>query len=165
MGKERKNKIKIRRAKLGDLGLFRKLWEEYLSDEQLLAAGGVAATEHNMEVFERMFNVYVSGDLDGTVLFHAEDGVLMYGDPGELLFENVNGRQANGWGLYVKESARGKGVSTALRTKAVNILRTMGFDSLWSVTDPANEEKYAATIRFGFKPGMRVVHYIMKENT
>lgn len=165
MGSEKKKRIKIRRAKPGDLGLFKKLWKEYLSDEKLLSVGGVPPTDHNMEVFEHIFNAYVSGEFEGVVLFHAEDAVLMWGDPGGQIFESNYGRQAQGWGTYVKESARKKGISMALQRKAVNILKNMKFDTVVGQVDLENEEAFSSISKLGFvKVGYVPIFYDLRSN-
>jgi len=163
MGKK-DGKIRVRRAKAGDKGLFLKLWAEYLGDESLLAAGGVPPTEHNLEIFEQVFEGYVSGSYDGVVLLHAEDAVLMWGDPGGQLFESAFGRQAQGWGVYVRKSLRGKGVAEALQRKAVNILRDMKFDTVCGNVNPMDEKSVTANAEFGFFPGVMLVHYDLKDS-
>jgi len=160
----KKGKIKVRRAKPGDKGLFLKLWAEYLGDESLLSAGGVPPTAHNMEIFEQIFDGYVSGDFQGVVLLHAEDAILMWGDPGGQLFESPFGRQAQGWGVYVREPFQGKGVASALQTKAVNILRDMKFDTICGNVNPMDEKAVDANREFGFSPGVLLIHYDLKES-
>jgi GNAT superfamily N-acetyltransferase len=161
---KKKGKLRIRRAKPGDKALAMKLWEEYLGTEGLVLAGGAPPTEHNMEVFGNVFDAYVTGEFDGVVLLHAEDAILIWGDPGSQVFESKYGRQAQGWGVYVRESHRGAGVATALQKKAVNILRDMGFDTVCGNVDPEDRKSYEANLEFGFKPGILVVHYDMKED-
>jgi GNAT superfamily N-acetyltransferase len=162
MGKK-KGKIRIRRAKPEDKKLAMKLWAEYLGNEALINAGGVPPTEHNMEVFGNVFDAYVSGEHDGVVLLHAEDAILMWGDPGGQLFESELGRQAQGWGVYVREKLRGKGVAHAMQTKAVNILRDMKFDSVCGNVNPNDPKSVEANEKFGFEPGVMAVHYKLKE--
>jgi ribosomal protein S18 acetylase RimI-like enzyme len=158
-----KGKIRVRRAKPGDKGLFLKLWAEYLGDKKLDEAGGVPVTEHNLSIFEQLFDAYVNEEWQGVVLLHAEDAVLLWGDPGGQLFESSLGRQAQAWGVYVRESYRKKGVADALRSKAVNILRQMEFDTISGHVDPNNEAAYQSVVKFGFNPGALMVSYSLKE--
>jgi GNAT superfamily N-acetyltransferase len=159
----KKEGVRVRRARVGDKRLFLKLWTEYLNDQKLLDAGGVPPTEHNMSIFEQLFDSYVSGEYDGVVLLHAEDAVLLWGDPGGQLFESDYGRQAQGWGLYVRDHLRQKGVGEALQRKAVNILKSMQFDVVCGNIDPENKSAYEANIKFGFKPKIMLTYYDLKE--
>lgn len=162
---KKKGKIRIRRAKQADKNLVMKLWAEYLDDKGSDSAGGtVPSSEHNMEVFGNIFDAYVTGEHDGVVLLHAEDAVLMWGDPGGQLFETSLGRSAQGWGIYLRETHRGKGLSAAMRTKAANILKEMGFDSVCGHVDPDNEDALQSAKKFGFKTGGVIVYYDLKEH-
>jgi len=160
-----KKKIRIRRAKPQDRNLVLKLWGEYLADEGSAAVGGmVPPTEHNMKVFGSIFDAYVSGEHDGVVLLHAEDAVLIWGDPGGQLFETPLGRSAQGWGVYVRKEQRGKGISAALRTKGANILKSMGFESICGQVDLNNDSAWESVDSFGFKVGGTIVYYDLKEH-
>jgi hypothetical protein len=150
MSKDKK-KIRIRRAKIGDRNLFIKLWTEYLEDNKLREGGVVPPTEHNMEVFTRIFDSYVNGEYEGVVLLHAEDAVLMWGDPGGQLFETEQGRQATAWGAYVKPGDKEDEIMQAIQMKACNILKNMGFDIIHSSLVRADKRNMKFQKDFGFE--------------
>lgn len=121
-------KLRVRDAKPTDGGLFRKLWIKYL-EEQHQKGNHILPNDHNMDLFEKLFNLYVSDTWDGIVLFIADKAVLMWGEvPQE--FEHNLGRFANGWGTYVDEAIRERGASKLLREAAFDKLREKGFESV-----------------------------------
>jgi len=122
-------KIRVREAKPRDLGLFRKLWVEFLK-EQSEKGSFILNTEHNLRVYEAVFNLYTEKTIPGTVLFIAEDAVLMWGQAGKDELETDLGVIAQGWGTYIKADSRGKGYSKAIRAEGQKRLKELGFDTI-----------------------------------
>lgn len=132
MGNEIK-RIKVRKAKPGDHGLFKSLWMELLEAQAELGST-IIPNEHNVEAVMSLFNAYVSGDLDGVVLFVANVGVLMYGDMSNPFETTLGTRAAFGYGQYVKPDHRGRGILDAMMKEALTELKAMGFDVLHGAT-------------------------------
>lgn len=120
-------KIRVREAKSRDIGLFRKLWTAFLTENEKNGAI-VRASEKNVAVYERLFNLYVEGKAAGVVLFVADHSVLMWGDGGSP-FE-ATAKVAQAWGTYVKEDKRKTGIAKAMRTEALKKLHALGFEKI-----------------------------------
>jgi GNAT superfamily N-acetyltransferase len=130
-------KIKVRKAKVRDRGLFLKLWSEFLSER---SGSLIKNSEKNLETFASIFDSYASGETKGICLFVAEHAVLMWGEFNPTFDITLN-EVAQGWGTFVKEEARGKGVGKAIRKTGKKILKDMGFKHLLGNKendDPAN---------------------------
>lgn len=127
-------KIRVRNSKPRDLGLFRKLWKQFLTENEK-AGSTVSATAKNMETPESLFKVYTDGDVQGIVLFVGDYAVLMAGD---TQIEHT-GRTAMLWGLYVEESRRKNGVATLLIEEAKKQLKAAGYNSVLTVFGAQNE--------------------------
>jgi len=127
-------KIRVRNSKPRDLGLFRKLWKQYLTENEK-AGSTVAATDKNMAAPEALFNAYTNEDLSGIVLFVGDYAVLMAGDNQV----DHNSRTAMLWGLYVEESRRKNGVGTLLIEEAKKQLKAAGYSTVLTVFGAQNE--------------------------
>jgi GNAT superfamily N-acetyltransferase len=126
-------KIRVRKAKASDHGLFKKLWMELLQAQNELGST-VISDEQSIEPVMQLFTAIIDGDLDGVVLFVADAGVLMYGDAGNPMHLTVGEKVAYGYGHYVRPDARGKGILDAMITEAVKELRAMDFDVILGST-------------------------------
>lgn len=155
-------KIRVREAKLRDKGLFRKLWSQLLED-QYEKGSQVLPSENNLDIYEVIFEKYVSGEFPGVVLFVAEDAVLMWGHTGQEALETKD-KIATGWGTYVGPKLRGKGASKELRKVACEKLKELGFEIVMGTTLTGNEEGEVSTEKFGFKKQACVVCYSLKES-
>lgn len=131
-------KVRVRKATPRDKGLFRKLWADYL-DHQHKAGSFVLANDHNLSVFEGIFDLYTQELQPGIVLFIAEDAVLMWGKSSDDLIETNLGTIAQGWGTYIKPESRGNGLSKSIREEGKRLLKEMGFDAVIG-TGLINEE-------------------------
>jgi len=118
-------KIRVREAKARDVGLFRKLWADFLQDQAGKGAK-VADSARSLKFFEKLFEIYVMGAYEGTVLLVADKGILMWGDAGSPI-EYKDGKTAMGWGEYVVPVENEAEIRDALETKAIEILREQGF--------------------------------------
>lgn len=157
-----KGKIRVRRAKPQDRKLFLKLYKEYL-EELKDAHGSPLPSERNLEIIGRIFDSYVSGELDGVVLLVAQDAMVLHGEQGAPLFETNLGRIATGWGAYVREELRGQGVSQAMYKRSKKLLRSMGFDHLVGSAYLGVGGGDAATTKFGFNATAKIVSLDLRE--
>ena len=141
-------KIRVRKATMRDIGLWRKLWTQMM-EEQHKAGSPVLPNEHNLKVMEAIFEAYVAGDLEGVVLLVSDVGVIMYGDmanPQQLAYGD---KVAYGWGQYVSPNLRGAGVLDKLAEEAFKQLTVMGFDVMLGNTmeqDPHGHEAFARVV-------------------
>jgi GNAT superfamily N-acetyltransferase len=150
-------KIRVRVAKERDLGLFRKLWREFLVEHY--EVGSKVLVDENMPLFEQIFNMYVSGEEKGVVLFVGECAVAMWGTPGEMSIRTELDPIATGWGIYVQPDQRGEDISTKFLEVARDKLKELGFKV---ITDSALiDEKYvtANAEKFGYKLFQRTYIY------
>jgi GNAT superfamily N-acetyltransferase len=118
--------IRVREAKARDRGLFRKLWKKFM-EEQAGKGELILPNEKNLDFYTSLFNLYVSGEVQGTVLFVADQAVSMWGDQVSYL-DQKPGRGASCWGMYVEPENRRRGISNAFHEKAKEILAAQGFD-------------------------------------
>ena len=120
-------KIRIRKAKSRDIGLFRKLWISLLK-KNVEEGSIIIPTSEAMAMYETMFDRIVDGDLDGIVLFIADKGVLMWG-PNESLFEYSPGNLVFAWGHYVVPDSL-EGIEEALLKEAEIWAREKGYSGI-----------------------------------
>lgn len=122
-------KIRVRKAKDGDHGLFKKLWQE-LNEAQFELGSTIIPNEQNLEAMLAMFEAIVSGEQDGVVLFVSDVAVLMWGEMGNP-FETTHGtRIAFGYGHYVAPEQRGRGILDKMTEVAFAKLKEQGFESM-----------------------------------
>jgi GNAT superfamily N-acetyltransferase len=146
MGKLKR--IRVRKATLRDIGLFKKLWGALL-EEQSKAGSLVVPNEHNLDFMSGVFESYVEGDLDGVVLFVSDAAVLMYGDCGSPMQYSIGDKVAYGFGQYVDPDHRGEGILDAMAKEAFTQLTDMGFDAMLGntmTTDTHGREAYARVV-------------------
>jgi len=107
--------------------------------------------DENMAVYEQIFNMYVSGEEPGVVLFVGECAVAMWGTPGETGIKTELDPVANGWGIYVSPDQRGADISTKFVDVAKEKLKELGFKAI--VDSALADEKYATANAeaFGYK--------------
>lgn len=129
-------KIKIRDAKLRDVGLFTKLWKQYLESNEKLGAA-ITAAERNLVTPAFLFEQYVSGRLSGIVLFVADYAVLMAGE-GPAPIDYNCGKVAIIWGLYVMDG-KDEGIGAEIVQTALRVLKQKGFDSALTTYASGNE--------------------------
>lgn len=118
-------RIRVREAKARDVGLFRKLWAEFLTDQAEKGAK-VAGTDRSLKFFEKLFDIYVAGAFEGTALLVADKGILMWGDAGSPI-EYKDGKTAMAWGSFVAPVENRAEIYEALEGRALEILREKGF--------------------------------------
>lgn len=145
-------KIRVRRAKVGDRGLFRKLWKEFL-DSQAALGHDILSNERNLDFYLKLFDLYMSGDLEGIILFVSEDAVLMWGSNGAAppLEVRYGKKPALAWGSFVREGHDPK-VGLKLEGKAINILKDLGFDYILRPIFRADKEQIERSEQLGFDP-------------
>jgi GNAT superfamily N-acetyltransferase len=120
-------KVRVREAKERDLGLFRKLWKAFLTEQRGRGAA-MLPSSHNMEIFDALFNLYVvEKSFKGFILFVGEQAILMAGNPVSE-FESSLGEVCYGWGAYVAPEYRGKKIGKELYSVAREKILEMGFD-------------------------------------
>jgi GNAT superfamily N-acetyltransferase len=142
------SKVRVRKAKPRDLGLFRKLWQKFMEDNYELGHL-VLPSKQNLDVACIYFDKYVSGEAEGIVLFVANDAVLMWGDdlsPIETRLE----KPAQGWGVYVAPQRRRQGVSMIMREEGKKMLIEMGFTHVTGSTTLQNNPSYDSSVKLGF---------------
>lgn len=153
-------KARVRTAKPRDVGLFKKLWMQYL-EEQTKQGGLVIPSLDNVEVFANIFKMYVDPDMpeearfDGVVLFVGEVAVLMWGESGSAATTEM-GKTAYAWGIYIVPDQRGNGLSDKLQQEARKRLKEMGFDSLYATVLDQNSHGLEALKR-GFEDSLELV--------
>lgn len=126
-------KIRVREAKPRDIGLFKKLWKDFLVEQQSLGSIVKGDSDRTNEVYSNVFNMYVGEEpsYQGVVLFIGEIAVVMAGDNGIDAEFTIGTRPANVFGVYVAPDHRGKGLATKLYEEAFKRLKTMGFDAVY----------------------------------
>lgn len=149
-------KIRVRNGKPRDLGLFLSMWRKYLENEYAQGSG-VPATDENMEVYCDIFNLYVSGEEPGVVLFVAECAVFMFGTAGTSRLQSERDPVANGWGVYVDPDHQGQGIADALYTQAHKQLKELGFKTVGGHCYLENEAAAAVLEKQGYKK----IQYVM----
>lgn len=154
-------KARVRAAKARDVGLFKKLWMQYL-EEQVKQGGLVIPSVDNVEVFANIFRMYIDKDnmpedarFDGVVLFIGEVAMLMWGDSGSTA-ETQMGKTAYAWGVYIVPDQRGNGLSDLLHQEARKRLKAMGFDSLYATVLDQNSHGLEALMR-GFENSLELI--------
>lgn len=142
------SKVRVRESKIRDLGLFRKLWKQYLEANE---KGGstVAVTDKNMVGPERLFEQYTNGTLLGVVLFIGDYAVLMAGDSG---IDHNCGKVAMLWGLFVTEPKRKNGIATLLMEEASKLLKAKGFGAVMTTFTASNEAAGQIALKKDAKP-------------
>jgi hypothetical protein len=118
-------KLRVREAKARDVGLFRKLWADFLRD-QVEQGAKVADNARSLKFFEKLFEIYVMGAYEGTALLVADKGILMWGDAGSPI-EYTAGKTAIAWGSYVAPVENRVEIYAALETRALEVLREKNF--------------------------------------
>jgi GNAT superfamily N-acetyltransferase len=154
--------MRVRRAKPQDRKLFLKLYEEHL-EEVKETPGSFLPTEENLETLGVLFDTYTSGELQGVVLMVAQDAIGLFGEIGSQPFETNLGKTVIGWAVYVRESARGKGVSQAIYKRAKRLLREMGFDYMIGEADIERGGGRRACEKAGFKASSMILHLDLRE--
>ena len=142
-------KIRVREAKLRDIGLFKKLWQAGI--DEFTSGKGTTA------FFEELFNKYVETD-NGFVLLVADKGVLVAGET-DAQFESA-GTIAQIWGVYVSKDFRDQGIELAMINEAKLKFKALGYSIVALATFSA-QEITEVIIEAGFKPLM--VHHILSE--
>lgn len=129
MAKKKNKGPRVRHAKPGDRNLFRKMWLDYLTESYGTKDSEIQPDDFNIDRYSLFFDLYVSGQLPGIVLFIGEAAVLMWGGIGEDPF-HMDTKRALGFGTYVKPEARRKGYSKMIRQAGVLLLRELGFETV-----------------------------------
>lgn len=111
--------IRVRPAKLRDLGLFRKLWTQLLAAQ---ATQGSLRDTKSMALYELLFNQYIEQKLNGTVLFVADQGVVMWGDHGPM--DVYKEKTVAAWGDF---SNGNPFIKAALLEKAEEWAKSQGY--------------------------------------
>ena len=143
-------RLRVREAKPRDLGLFKKLWVQFMENQQAYDAD-VGVTERNIELYCNMFDHFVNNPEDGIVLFIGENAVLMWGSAGDSPFETNCGRTATAWGVFVEDKLRGKGAGDLLRQHAKKVLYDRGFDTVLGCVLKDNIHGYNSNKDSGFR--------------
>ncbi len=142
-------RIRVRKATMHDIGLFRKLWKSML-EEQYKAGSLILPNDHNVKVMETLFEAYVNEDLQGVVLLVSDVGILMYGDMANPQQLSIGDKVAYGFGQYVAPENRGKGILDKMAETAFKQLIDMGFDVMVGNTmieDTHGDEAYARVVK------------------
>lgn len=143
-------KIRVREAKVRDIGLFKKLWMKFL-EAQHESGSLILPTEKNLDFAVGLFKSYVDEDLpaetrsEGVVLFVSDVAVLFYGDINLPYDVSIGKKVAYGWGYYVEPEHRGKGILKEMQKYALEKLSNMGFDAILGNTmegDTRGEEAW-----------------------
>ena len=139
--------VRVREARDRDIGLFRKLWLSLLTAEA--EKGSIIAPEESIELYETLFNAYVSGTFEGTVLFVADKAVLMWGTTA-LALRHTPGRLLTAWGMHVEPEAP-EGVSKALSEAAETWAKEHGFDGAVAQFHGDEEEGYEVWAKVAYR--------------
>jgi len=141
-------KIRVRKAKERDIGLFRKLWGQLL--EQNTEQGSIIVPNSNLlSLSEEYFNLYVNNIYEGIVLFVADKGVLMWGETNSLL-EYKPGNLVVGWGFYVVPDSSDE-IEKALFSYAENWAREKGYDGVQTQYYNKPLEGFTSWTTFAYK--------------
>ncbi len=126
-------RLRVREAKMEDIGLVRKLWKAMM-EEQYKAGSLILPNEANLDVMEAIFEMYIEKKKDGVVLLVSDAAILCYGDmvsPYELA---LGDRIAYGFGQYVTPEHRGRGILDLMAKEAFEQLTAMGFSAMFGTT-------------------------------
>lgn len=111
--------IRVREAKGRDIGLFRKLWTQFLETQRTQGSGRDVKA---LALYEHLFNSYVAKEADGIVLFVADKGVLMWGEHGPL--DIYTEKTVAAWGDY---SDGNPDIKAALLVRAEEWAKSVGY--------------------------------------
>lgn len=150
-------KIKVRKAKPRDRGLFLKLYKKFAEDEYKKGSS-IPVTKNNIELYGAYFDAFTSGDLDGVILIFRENAFVMYGEIGSAF--DYEKKQANSFAIWVDEEYRGKGIAQILRDKAFKYLKEKGFETVIGVNMSNNKKAIESSKVSGFK----VVGYMVEKD-
>lgn len=143
--------IRVRVAKIRDIGLFRKLWMQLL-EKQSKEGSIVVANKKSLDFYENLFNLYVEKQFDGIVLFVADRGILMWGDNASPL--DFGRKLVTNWGVYADSSEQKEDISTALLEYAEKWAKENNFTGILS-------EKYKGSKQIsGFEPITTIVYKV-----
>lgn len=146
----------IRTATEQDFDTVQVLWAEYLRDAHK-DGSEVLPTPRNLRVYMRLFDAYMTGELDGGALIAEVDeepvGILLGGEMtrGQAL-DLDQGRVATMCGLYVRESHRGTGLPMELAKAGAKLAKGLGFETMATTIPVTN----AASLRAAEKVGLVV---------
>jgi hypothetical protein len=143
-------RVDIRHATPEDRELFLSLWGEFAGD---IRENGYELlwTDRTRDFFGRLFDSYVSGELDGVVLLAGADGALIWGEVSkEPPYDTAFGRIAYSWGSYLRKLLRRMHISSQMRAIAIGELRDMGFDSILGAARKNNVAGYQSALKTGF---------------
>lgn len=145
--------MRIRKATQADRETFLRLWSEFLTENRKTGSE-ILPTQRTLDFFGTVFDHYVSEQKDSApgvcLLAGANCGVLLWGKGADLPFDTEHDPIAQGWGTYVRQSNRGRGVSRQLRERAIKILSSMGFRSVIGTVVNQNEAGVVSGDHAGF---------------
>jgi len=118
---------RVRHAKPGDRNLFRKLWLEYITEAYEAKELAYKPTERTLDRYSVFFDLYVNGEIDGSVLLIGESAVGIVGEMA-LIFDEDCERKAVCWGIYVKPAFRRKGYFKLMVEEGKKFLKESKFD-------------------------------------
>lgn len=151
---KKKKRIRVREAKLTDIGLFRKLWTMFL-EQQVKDGSIVVPSARTMAAYERLFNVYVEKEYNGLVLFVADKGVLMYGDAVSPM-ECSLGRMVTSWGVFVVPGLDDEKIRFAMLEYAEEWATAQGFDGIlmdeYRGSKPQENNNFEAVVTTLYRP-------------
>lgn len=144
--------IRVREAKIRDIGLLKKLWTKLL-EKQKEEGSIIKVNEKTLNFYENLFNVYVTGEHEGLVIFVADKGVLMWGDPGSPL--DLPGKLIMAWGVYIEPEFE-ELIKKPLFEYALNWLKEHKFTGILTekyegsqlITKPSIEFKPVSTLMY-----------------
>ena len=125
-------KIRVREAKPRDVGLFKKLWGEFLIEQEKLGSM-IKGSEKNLDIYTSVFSKYVDPEsgYEGVAMFIGEVAVVMAGDNGTNAELTIGRKPAAVFGVYVAPDQRGKNLGAKLYEECFKKLKDMGFDAVF----------------------------------
>lgn len=150
-------KIRIRDAKDRDLGLFRKLLDEFLTDpdnENFLVE---ADSDETKFYFDEMFKTSV--DLDDSFVIFVADKACLAACSLRAGVKFKQGFVATIWMAHVSKDVRDEGIEEALFKEAKKRLNSLGFDAI-TFASPSVGKWVETAEEIGFEPFM--LHQILK---
>jgi ribosomal protein S18 acetylase RimI-like enzyme len=148
---EMKN-IRVRDAKVRDIGLFRSLWSRCINELKDKDKFPSSSVKDSMEFFENLFNLYTESS-DGFVLFVADKGVLVAGKA------EAEKDTAQIFGVYVAPNDKSQEISKALLGEAKSRLEENKYSVVTLAILPFSDEVTLAANELGFKPFIE--HYLL----
>lgn len=128
--------------------------EEFMAMvEQFVREGGSPGMtwgEQTRDFYRGLFDLYVESPERGVVVIARGRGFSLAGGP--IPYNTPWGKTAAGWGTWVSQLARGKGLARLMRRLVIRVLQANGYVAVIGGTAPDNGAAQRSVQSFGWQP-------------